>query len=312
MKKYQMENKKEIVVEELHKPARRHYSRRKFDIRGIDETWQADLVEMQPFAQENRGHRYMLTVIDTFSKYAWAVPVKNKTGEEVAKAMKSILSQGRTPTNLHTDQGKEFYNVHFKNLMNKYKINLYSTYSNMKAAICERFNRTLKSEMWKKFSLQGSYKWLNILPDLVEAYNNRLHKTIGMKPSDVTAENANEVKKKYTLKVKLERKKPKFKVGDKVRVSRIKQVFEKGYTPNWSTEIFTVDAIVKTDPITYRLIDYQDQPIAGGFYEEELLKVCYPDIYLVEKILRRRGNQVYVKWLGFDNTHNSWINREEL
>ena len=90
-------------------------------------------------------------------------------------------------------------------------------------------------------------------------------------------------------------------------MSKVKQVFEKGYTPNWSTEIFTVSKVVKTNPVTYHLKDYQDKPITGGFYEEELSKTKYPHIYLVEKVLKRRGKQAYVKWLGFDKSHNSWI-----
>ena len=158
---------REKVVEELHKPARRRYKRRKYDIRGIDETCQADLVEMIPYSNENKGFRYLLTVIDIFSKYAWAVPMKSKTGNDVTIAMESILKHGRVPHNLQTDQGKEFYNSNFQNLMKKYKINLYSSHSNLHASICERFNRTLKNATWMKFSLQGSYKWLDILPELV-------------------------------------------------------------------------------------------------------------------------------------------------
>ena len=146
------------VVEELHKPARRNYSRRKYDIRNLDETWQADLVEMIPYSKENKGFRYLLTVIDIFSKYAWAIPVKRKSGQDVTAAMKSVFKQGCAPKNLHTDRGKEFYNSNFSNLMKEYNVNLYSTYSNIKASICEHFNRTLKNEMWKQFSLNGNYK----------------------------------------------------------------------------------------------------------------------------------------------------------
>ncbi|XP_051156394.1 uncharacterized protein LOC127289561 [Leptopilina boulardi] len=229
-----MNQEKLALVKELHKPARRNYLRRKFDIRGIDETWQADLVEMTTYAKENKGYKYILTVIDIFSKFAWAVPVKTKTGEDVTAAMKSVLDQGRVPKNLHVDQGKEFYNTHFKNLMKQYKINMYSTFSNLKAAICERFNRTLKNKMWMQFSLHG-------------------------------------------------------------------------YTPNWTTEIFTIDIVNNTEPTTYLLKDYQNNPVAGNFYQQELAPANNPDIYLVEKVIKKRGNKIYVKWLGFDNSHNSWI-----
>lgn len=312
-----MEYKRE-VVEELHKPARRNYPRRKFDVRGLDETWQADLVEMIPYARENNDHKYMLTVIDVFSKFAWAVPIKQKTGKDVTAAMNSVLRQGRIPKNLQTDRGKEFYNSNFQNLMKQFKINLYSTYSNLKASICERFNRTLKNRMWIQFSLRGNYKWLDILPTLMEAYNNTKHRTIGVKPSEVTSANEAQILKRFSsssssIKAKsLEKKKPKFKLNDKVRVSKIKEAFEKGYTPNWSTEIFTIAKVCKTKPITYHLKDYKDQPVQGGFYEEELSKVKYPDVYLIEKVIKRRGNQIYVKWLGFDDSHNTWINKSEM
>ncbi|XP_031779860.1 uncharacterized protein LOC103316163 [Nasonia vitripennis] len=107
-------------------------------------------------------------------------------------------------------------------------------------------------------------------------------------------------------------KRAKFKIGDKVRVSRNKEVFDKGYTPNWSTEVLTITRVSPTKPYTYHLKDYYDKPIAGGFYEEELLKTKYSDIYLIEKVLKKSGNTVYVKWLSFDNTHNSWINKNDM
>ncbi|XP_015604040.1 uncharacterized protein LOC107271941 [Cephus cinctus] len=153
--------------------------------------------------------------------------------------------------------------------------------------------------MWMQFSLQGNHRWLDILSDLLSSYNSSKHRTIGMKPTDVTARNEKDllqrVYKKFKVKTTLKR--PKFKVGDRVRISKFKHIFEKGYTPNWTTEIFT---------------DYQDHPIEGGFYEHELTSVKYPDIYLVEKILRKRGNKLFVKWLGFDGSHNSWIDKSDL
>ena len=156
---------------------------------------------MIPYVRDNKGYRYQLTIIDIFSKYAWAVPVKRKAGKDVAEAMKSVLVKGRVPKNLHTDRDKEFYNSDFQKLMNTYKIKLFSTYSNLKATICERFNRTLKSAMWKKFSLRGNYKWLDILPNLLTAYNNRKHCTIDVKPKDVTASNEADILRKFARKI---------------------------------------------------------------------------------------------------------------
>src|SRR6185436_8299968 len=122
---------------------------------------------MIPYSINNKGYKYLLTVIDVFSKYAWSVPIKNKSATSVTNAFKSILNQGRKPTNLQSDRGLEFYNNHFKNLMKEYNINHYSTYSNLKASVCKRFNRTLKEKMWKQFTINGNYKWLDILQELL-------------------------------------------------------------------------------------------------------------------------------------------------
>ncbi|XP_043468588.1 uncharacterized protein LOC122502541 [Leptopilina heterotoma] len=166
--------------------------------------------------------------------------------------------------------------------------------------------------MWPEFSLQGNYKWINLLPTLMTKYNNKKHRTIGMKPKDVTVEDTRELLRRIRKLRRIPLKRSKFKVGDRVRVSKFKNIFEKGYTPNWTTEVFTVDKVKSTKPVTYKLKDYQNQPIEDGFYEEELLKVQYPDVYLVEKVLKTRGNDVYVKWLGFDSSHNSWIKKSDM
>uniref|UniRef100_A0ABD2WZU4 Integrase catalytic domain-containing protein n=1 Tax=Trichogramma kaykai TaxID=54128 RepID=A0ABD2WZU4_9HYME len=162
--------------------------------------------------------------------------------------MSSILSKGRrVPKHLHTDRGKEFYNKDFEAVMNKYNINLYSTYSNLKASIVERFNRTLKNIMWKQFSLQGNHKWTNIVSKLTSDYNELKHRTIGMAPARVTQKNEKDIlKMKFVQRVGSVSRK--FKIGDKVRVSKAKHLFEKGYEPNWTTEIFTVRRVAPTDP----------------------------------------------------------------
>ncbi|XP_044005885.1 uncharacterized protein LOC122850894 [Aphidius gifuensis] len=317
IKNYRLEfettQKSSLRIVSLHKPARRNYTRRHVDIKGLDETWQADLVDMQAYTSVNQNYKYLLTIIDIFSKFAWTIPIKSKTGKDVTAAMKSVLDKGRIPKNLHVDQGKEFYNKEFEGLMQKHKIHMYSTYSNLIASVVERFNRTLKNKMWEKFTYQGSYKWLEILPHLLENYNNSKHRTIKMKPIDVTKGNKKQLLRNVYKKFQQNRDiKNKFKIGDKVRISKYKTVFEKGYTPNFTTEIFTIKEVKYTDPVTYKLIDYKNNPIEGGFYEEELTKVKYPDIYLVEKIVKKRGDKLHVKWLGFDDTHNSWINKSDL
>jgi hypothetical protein len=281
-------------------------------VRGYDDLWQADIVEMRPYSRFNGGYHYILTVIDVLSKYAWAVPLKGKGGSETANAIAEIIRHsGRCPSNLQTDMGKEFYNTEVQRLMRKHGINHYSTYSVLKASVVERFNRTLKNDMWKMFTLNGNYKWVDALPRLVSDYNARKHRTIGMRPVDVTPAIAEKLLATVYSAIKIAGP-AKFKAGDSVRVSKYKTIFEKGYTPNWTTEVFKIVKVQRTNPVTYILEDYRGKSVAGGFYEHELHRATYPDVYLVEKILRRRGDEVYVKWLGFDGSHNSWIHKDNV
>lgn len=299
------------VVTELHKPARRNFKRRRVIVKGIDDLWQADLVDMKPYSRFNAGNKYLLVVIDVLSKYAWVEPVLTKSAKHVTRAFEKILEQGRVPRNLQTDDGKEFFNSDFKAVMNKYNINHYSTYSTMKASVVERLNRTLKEKMWKRFSLQGNYKYLKMLPEIVTEYNNTVHSTTNMKPKDVNKKMAKELLKTIYSHIKIAAP-GKFKIGDDVRISKYKNLFAKGYTPNWTTEIFKIIKIKKTNPATYLLQDGQGLPIAGSFYEQELQRTSNPDVYLVERVIKRRGDNIFVKWLGFDNSHNSWIKKTNV
>ncbi|XP_020297547.1 uncharacterized protein LOC109862061 [Pseudomyrmex gracilis] len=268
--------KKQHLVEELHAPARRNFPRRRVIVREYDDLWQADVVEMRPYSRFNKGYHYILTVIDVLSKYAWAIPLKNVQA-----------------------------------LIKKHSINHYSTYSVMKASIVERFNRTLKNDMWKQFTLNGTYKWIDILPRLLVEYNARKHRTIDMRPIDVTPAIADKLLTTVYSNVKIAGP-ARFKVGDPVRISKFKTLFDKGYTPNWTTEVFKIGKIQTTYSVTYLLEDSRGQSVAGGFYKHELHRVANPDVYLVEKVLRKKDDKVYVKWLGLDKSYNSWIDKTNV
>lgn len=300
------------LVNELHKPSRKKYPRRHTIIKGLDDLWQMDLAEMRQYAHQNKNFKMIMVVIDCFSKFVWTRQLKTKTGVEITKTFADILAHTkRCPKNLQTDQGTEFYNTKFQNLMKKHNINHYNTYSTKKAAIAERVIRTLKSRIFKYFSLNGTYKWIGVLPEITKEYNNSKHRTTGYKPSEVNKFNEKEILgQRYShLKIAGPRK---FKLGDIVRISKSKHIFEKGYTPNWTTELFKIVKIKITNPATYLLEDMQGAPISGAFYAEELQKTAHPDIYLIEKVLRRKGNKMYVKWLGLDKKHNSWIENTNL
>lgn len=309
---------KEQVIDELHRPARVNFRRRRVILKGLNDLLQADLVEMIPYARLNRGYRYILVVINAFSKFVWTVPIKRKTGKDVAAALDSILKNlkaaAATPRNLQTDLGKEFYNNDVRKVLQKYNINHYSVYSNKKASIVERVNRTLKSRMWKKFSAQGTYRWFSpLLSEITKEYNNTVHSTTRMKPTEVQ-ENREKtlLQTVYSNPKVFDASAQKFKENDFVRISKHREAFTKGYTPNWSNETFVIRKVKLTNPVTYLLRDSKGDDILGGFYNEELQKVKFPDVYLVEKVLKRKKNMVYVKWLGLDKSHNSWIHKSNI
>lgn len=298
------------IAKELHKPARRNYPRRRVTLKGIKDLYQADLVEMIPYSRLNSGYKYIMTMINCFTKFAFAVPIKNKSGAEVARALEPILSKFKM-ANLQTDQGKEWYNTHVNKLMKKFNINLYSTHSHLKSSIVERLNRTLKERMWRKFTARGSYEWLSILPVIVKEYNNSVHRTTGMKPKDVKQKHEKQILDRlHKNKTKIIN--PKFNVNDKVRISKYKGVFKKGYLPNWTNEVFTIFAVKPTKPVTYILQDSKGEILKGGFYEQELLKSNTGDVYLVEKILKRKGDKVLVRWKGFDKNSDTWVSRKNI
>jgi len=253
-------------------------------------------------------------VLDVFSKYGWIVPLKDKKGETVAKAFQQIFKEGRKSQYLWTDKGKEYYNKHLKDLFQKHNITLYSTENEEKSSVCERWNKTIKTKMWKQFTVQGNTQYLDILPKILKQYINTKHSSIKMTPTEASQKkNAGIV---YFLYGDMERSssKPKFKVGDKVRISKYKRkVFDNGYTPNWTEEVFTIDKIQYTNPVTYKLKDLNNEEIQGSFYEPELLK-ARQDIFRIEKIIRKdhKEKQAFVKWKGYNDDSNSWIPLTDL
>ena len=270
---------------------------------------------MQQFSRWNKGYRYLLMVLDVFSKFGWIVPLKDKKGETVAEALKTILKEGRKPQYLWTDKGKEYYNKHVKELLDKNKITLYSTENEEKSSVCERWNRTIKTKMWKQFTVQGNTQYLDMLPKLVKQYNNTKHSSIKMTPIEASKKK-NEGTVYLNLYGNLEQvsSKPKFKIGDKVRISKYKRnVFDKGYTPNWTEEVFTVDKIQSTISVTYKLRDLRGEDIEGSFYEPELLR-AKQKVFRIDKVIRRdyKNKQALVKWKGYSDEFNSWIPLKDL
>jgi hypothetical protein len=296
--------------QELHKPFIKKFDRRKVISTGIDDIHSCDLVDMQEWSKENDGYKYLLNVVDVFSRYAWSIPLKTKSAAEVVDAFADIK---RKPNKIWVDKGGEFYNKQMDAYISKNNIVRYSTYGEHKSAIVERFNKTLKSWMWRKFTELQTRRWIDMLPELLEKYNNKKHSSIGMSPVQASKkENEKQLLIKQYGNEDLSKDKPKFNLGDWVRISRVKGTFEKSYLPNWSAEIFKVITIFHTNPITYGLAEYNGERIEGSFYEQELQKTDLTETFLVEKVIQKRKGEVLVKWLGWNESYNSWIKESEL
>ena len=285
----------EQLADELHKPIIRKFKKRKVYSAFKDNIWGTDLEDMQLLSKYNKGIRFLLCVIDIFSKYAWFVPLKDKKGISIVKAFQSILKQAkRKPNKILVDKGSEFYNAYLKKWLRDNDIVMYSTHNEGKSVVAERFIRTLKSKIYKYMTSISNNVYIDKLDDIVDEYNNTYHTTIKMKPTDVkdnTYINADK---------KVNNKDPKFKVGDHVRMSKYKNIFAKRYIPNWNKEVFFIKKVKNTVPWTYVINDLNGEEITGTFYEKELQKKNQEE-FRIEKVIRRKGDKLHVKWKGYDN-----------
>lgn len=303
----------------LHKPKRNKFRRNGYEVNNIGDLWQADLIDMQAFSAINNDYKYILAVVDAFSKYSWCIPLKQKTASEIIAAFSDIFKKSdRLPVTLQTDRGKEFVNYLVQDFLKRNKINFFTTSnSETKACIVERYIRTIKSVLFKYFTHMNKCRYIHVLDKIVTAYNNKKHRSIGMAPSQVNDknivqvwENLNKMKIKHTIK-------PKYNIGDYVRLSRIKRFFTKGYKQNWTEEIFKIVSVILRKPVVYKVSDLADEELTGTFYENEIQKVILDENteYLIDKILRvkRNGDSRFylVKWKGYPESFNSWV-REEL
>ena len=228
--------------------------------------------------RENKGYYWILTGIEILSRFAFAIPVYRKDTDNMTKAVAKMMTLfkqkfKRYPKVIQFDEGKEFYNVGVKKLLRDAYVKYFSTHTGKKAAIVERFNRSLKTMMWKLFNVKETHEWLNELNSLVSNYNNTKHRGIAMKPADVNESNKSEIWIRLFGQPVGDIPSPKFKIGDKVRISAYKNVFTKGYEANFTKEIFKVVEVFFGDPTMYKLEDLEGEEILGKFYQQELSAV---------------------------------------
>lgn len=301
----------------LHKPIRRRFPRGRVLVSEMDYQWESDLVDLSSLSRYNNGYKFLVTTIDVLSKFAWVIPLKDKSGKSLVSAFTKILKGGRKPKKLHTDHGSEFVNRTFQNYLKDKNIHFFTTNNETKASVVERFNRTLKTRMFKYFTWKNTHKYIDVLPDLVSSYNNSFHRSIGTKPILVNKQNENKVWEKLYSSGKQLPTHFKLNIGDKVRISKYKTIFTKGYLPNWTEEIFTITKRIGRKPPVYQLKDHNDEDIHGTYYEYELQKITKEDdVYRVEKVLRRRTRngqrEMFVKWKGYPAEFNSWVNVKDI
>jgi hypothetical protein len=242
------------------------------------------------------------------SRYAWVDPLKDKTGKTLKDAFHVIFKSRWRLIRLQTDKGTEFTNRVFQKFLKEHE--------ETKASIVERFNRTLKTKMWKYFTHRETLTYVDVLSEMVASYNHTVHRTIGIPPAEVTWANQTTVSKRLYGR-KGPKKSCKFSPGDRVRLSKAKRTFKKGYLPNWTEELFTVVKCIETRPPVYLVKDDHGEILEGTFYAEEIQKVIkQDDVYKIQSVLkkRRKGRKVQylVKWLGYPESINSWIFKQNL
>ena len=255
-------------------PRRRVIARFPFDL------FMADLMEFPQYKFRNRGYRFALILIDVFTKKLYTAPLKKKTKDETARAFETIFKEfDEFPINLVTDRGREFYNEEVLKIFDSYGINHYSTptKTKWKASVAERVIRTIKSRLFKYFKVKKTTNWVDVLPQFTKNYNSTPHKSHGFPPDDVSSENRNEVYKKLypqnTLTIVC-----KLRIGDKVRKIREKTLFEKGYTENWSEEIYKISAARQSNNVCwYKLENLAGEEQDGIWYYFELNLVARND-----------------------------------
>ena len=293
------------LAKELHKPIIRKFKKRKVHAAFKDDIWGADLADMQLISKFNKRVRFLLCVIDIFSKYTWVVPLKDKKCVSIVNESQSILKQSnRKPNKIWVDKGSESYNTSFKKWLQDNDIIMYSTHNEGKSVVAKRFIRTIKNKIYKYMASISKNVYIDKLDDMVNEYNNTYHTRTKMKPVDVKDNTHINTDKE------INDKDPKFKVGDHVRISKYKNSFAKGYTPNWSGEVFVIKEVTNTVSWTYVINDLNGEEITRTFYEKELQKTNQEE-FRIEKIIKRKGDKIYVKWKRYDNSFNSWIDKKD-
>ena len=249
------DSEKHLFINEVFsKPPKKNYDTNKTDVYHIDDIWSLDILDLKDYGPENnRGYRYVLVIIDNFSKFGWTVPIKNKNAQTIKDCLEHILiNSKRKPYLIESDRGKKFYNNIFQDFLNKNNIKLYSRKSSYGAVFAKRFNRTIRDLLKKIVFEQGDAKWIDILPTITKQYTNRIHSSTKLSPKDASLKkNAGFVHRK--LSDKRNKIKPKYEIGDLVRPADLRKTFSKSDTTNWSYLLYKITEVINDTIPCYRI-----------------------------------------------------------
>lgn len=301
------------------------FKRSRVIVAGYQDQWDVDLLDMASYASNNDGTTFLLVTIDIFSRQAHVIPLKNKRGQTVADALQKLFKDEK-PNIMRSDGGMEFNCNAVREILAEYKVKGWIAYNDSKANYAERLILTLKRRIYKYMQYKNTFKYLDVLQDIVHSYNNTYHRSLQRTPASVNKGNEDNVRlEQYLIRkssVKNKKNLPKsymFNIGDTVRVSHARKAFERGYLQSWSTEIFKISKRYKRGTIpVYDITDWDDEPIYGSFYSEQLQAVTVDSdrMYKIESVIKRRTlnkrPQSFVKWQGWPDKFNSWINTSSV
>jgi transposase InsO family protein len=309
----------------VHRKPKSNFDTEKVIYDGIDTEWQTDLIDISNISKFNKNKKFLLVIIDCFSRYAWVKPLKSKRASETAAAFENVIEEsGRHCDVLRSDAGPEYRGKDFQKMLEKHNISHILCYGSTKAAMVERLNETLLNRFAKIFYQQDNFNLLNILDDVVYSYNHTIHSTIGMKPADVTENNARSLYEKIYLPILKKRANEKVKfsfyIGQLVRLSHGPETFRKGYKSKWTEEVFKVRNLIPSHPPRYKLSDLRNNSLKGSFYMNELLPLPVQDVnqipFKIEKVVSYKKikgiNYKEVKWKGYDKSFNSLLSPKEF
>ena len=257
-----------IFINEIYtKPSKKNYATNKTDVYHIDDTWSIDILDLKDYGPENnRGYRYVLVVIDNFSKFGWTTPLKNKNAQTIKHSFENILiNSKRKPNLIETDRGKEFYNNIFKDFLNKNNIKLDSRNTSLGAVFAEKFNLTIRNLLKRPVFEKGDGNWIDVLQSITKQYNNRIHSSTKLTPIQASLKK----NEGYVYKNLLDKRKkvtPKFQINDLVRTADLKKTFSKGDTTNWSFKLYKITEIINDTIPSYKINNLKER------YNEALLK----------------------------------------